>query len=379
MEKIIRILVVILVLQGILTGVMAFTGPSLSGQAPDQALVALKSADVEGITIESGEGGKVTLAKKDGSWSLPELKGFPANSGMVQTFLDALTGLKHGLPVATTAAAQLRFKVADKEFERKIILEQAGGKKSVLFLGTSPGVKQVHARPEGLESTLTVAFGTHQAPVKVEEWLDKSLLTTPEEELLGIEVAGLTITREEVVPPTDKKDEKKGEPKEVRWNLQPLGADEKPNQQEIAKLGRMMGNLSYDGLIEKESDAKTAMDKPVLEWILNRKKGDKVVFKLAKLEKGGQFVVQSSSRGELFRIPSYVGDLLLKNVRKENLVAGPPKPDAKKEVIPGDTDDKKGEIPMMGEDPTLPPLVPNSESSPSVPNFEAPMDPPGKE
>ncbi|MBF0141160.1 MAG: DUF4340 domain-containing protein [Magnetococcales bacterium] len=374
MEKFIRILTVVLVLQGILTGVMAFTGPSLSGQAPDQPLVALKSADIEGITIESGEGGKVILTKKGDAWTLPDLKGFPANAGMVQTFLDALVGLKHGLPVATTSAAQSRFKVADKEFERKVTLEQSGGKKSVLFFGTSPGVKQVHARPDGLESTLTVAFGTHQAPVKVEEWLDKSLLTIPEEDLAAIEVAGLTITREEVAPPADKKDEKKNGPKEVRWNLQPLAADEKPNQQEIAKLARMMGNFSYEGLVENENEAKAALDKPALEWVLQKKKGDKIAYKLAKLEKGGPFVAQSAARGELFRIPSYVGDVLLKNIRKENLVSGPPKPEAKKEAVPGDAGDKKGEIPMMGEDP-----LPMLQSSPPPPASPEDAVVPGKE
>ncbi|MBF0422412.1 MAG: DUF4340 domain-containing protein [Magnetococcales bacterium] len=335
MEKIIRILAVVLVIQVILVGATAFMGPNLDTLPPDQALVTFKAADVNEVSIESGDGGKVSLAKKDGKWILPEQKGFPASSDMVQGLLDTLSTIKHGLPVATSAAAQARFKVADKEFERKIVLSQTGGKQSVLYFGTSPGLRQVHARPEGSEATLSVAFANHQAPAKVDDWLDKTLLSTPEDDIAAIEVNGLTITRVGTPPAADDKndkDVKKSENKEPQWQIQPLTGGETAKPEELARLVRMVAHLTFDGLAENGTEAKGAIDQAQWRLVVKKNKGDPVTIKLAKMEKGDNYLLQSSARDEILRIPVYTGDLLLKTASKEVLVASPAKAEAGKET-----------------------------------------------
>ncbi|MEO5330077.1 MAG: DUF4340 domain-containing protein [Magnetococcus sp. THC-1_WYH] len=351
MEKHIRTLAIVLAIQVILALVMVFFGPALSTQAPDIGLVAFKGSDIDGVSIVGGAGESITLAKKDGHWILPERKGFPANGSQVDHLLEGLSHLKHGLPVATTASAQTRFKVAEKEFERKIVLSQNGTPKVVLYLGTSPGLRQVHARLEGSEATLSVAFATHQAPVKVDEWIDKSILAIPLEEIATMTFAGLTVTPQEPAAPAEKKDIKPEAtnapppPEEkVSWTLQPLASGETANTEELAKLARAIAHLSADGLEEAVGENATAMDKPLLELTVKRKNGTETVFKFAKVEKTNLSLVKFSGRDEIFRIANYVGDMFLKNARKESLIIAPKKEEVKKE-------DTQGAAPLPDQNP----------------------------
>ena len=249
--------------------------------------------------------------------------------------------------------------MAEKEFERKIVLTQNSAQKAVLYFGTSPGLRQVHARSDGMEATLSVTFANHQAPVKVDEWLDKSILAIPMEEINTIEVAGLTMTREEVAATEkDKKEETPDAPKkEPQWKVQPLAQGETPNQEEMAKLARTMAHLSIDGLEVADVEMTAALEKPPLELAIKKKNGARVAFKVARIEKKNLFIVKSSEREELFRIAGYVGDILLKNAKKETLVTMP----AKKEET-GNTSPPQSTLPMghpaIPADPSQEPAVP---------------------
>ncbi|HIJ85079.1 MAG: DUF4340 protein [Magnetococcales bacterium] len=329
MEKTIRILAVVFVVQLVLAAILGLTGSGLGTQAPDTTFFSFKVTEIDDVTIH-GEGRSLHLVKKDNRWILPDQKGFPAHSGQVQTLLESLGQLKHGLPVATTAAAQTRFKVADKEFERKIVLTQNGLAKAVLYTGTSPGLRQVHARLEGMETTHSVAFANHQASVKVDDWIDKTILAIPMEEIVSLDVAGLTVTPGEV-PAQEKKDSGKAASKEeIVWQVNPLAQGESPNQAELVKLMRSIAHLSVDGLEEAGGETAAALEKPALELAVKRKDGSQVVYKVAKVEKKGAFLVKSSAREENFRIAGYVGEQFLKNSRKENLVISPMKEGDKK-------------------------------------------------
>ncbi|MBF0145484.1 MAG: DUF4340 domain-containing protein [Magnetococcales bacterium] len=369
MEKIIRNLTLVLVLQLVLAVVLGLSGSDLATQVPDTTLVSFKAADIDGISIE-GEGSTLTLARKDGRWILPEHKGLPANPGQVSGLLESLSNLKHGLPVATSVAAQTRFKVAEKEFERKIVLSQNSAQKAVLYFGTSPGLRQVHARSDGMEATLSVAFANHQAPVKVDDWLDKSMLAIPMEEIEAIEVAGLTMTREEVAAAEKENKEKTpttgdAPKKEPQWKIQPLAQGETPNQEEVAKLARTMAHLSIDGLEAADAEITAAMDKPSLELAIKRKDGTRIVFKVAKIEKKNLLLVKSSAREELFRIAGYVGDNLLKNAKKEVLL-----------TLPAKKEEKASTPPPQSTLPVEPPGIPAASTTPP-PQSTLPVEPPG--
>ena len=61
----------------------------------------------------------MVLAKADGQWRIADAGDFPADAKRVEQLLERLGGLRTGTPVATSASARARFKVAEREFERR--------------------------------------------------------------------------------------------------------------------------------------------------------------------------------------------------------------------------------------------------------------------
>ncbi|MBF0109047.1 MAG: DUF4340 domain-containing protein [Magnetococcales bacterium] len=333
MEKIIRLLSILLGLQLALAIALAFSGPDLENQTPDMPFASFKKSEIDGVSIQGGEGETVVLAQKEGRWVLPEQKDFPANAHLVENLLESLGALKQGLPVATSATAQGRFKVAEKEFERKIVLSQKGQPKATLYFGTSPGMRLVQARVEGSDAIRTVAFANHQAPVKIDDWIDKDILAITTEEIETIEVAGRTITpvaAAETANKDGKAGEKKeeGQKKEISWNIAPLGQGETPNQEELARLARTLAQLRIDGLETLDPEGKEALKQSTLELSIKRKNGSKTVLKVARVEKKNLYLIQSTTREEVFRIAGYVGELFLKKPLKETLITSPNRPAA---------------------------------------------------
>ncbi|MEW8438320.1 MAG: DUF4340 domain-containing protein, partial [Candidatus Thiodiazotropha taylori] len=83
--------------------------------------------------------------KKAGAWVLPDMADFPVNSDKVQQFFDRLEALRSDTPVATSDGARERFKVSDEQFERRITLTQSDETLARLYLGSSPGMRLIHA------------------------------------------------------------------------------------------------------------------------------------------------------------------------------------------------------------------------------------------
>lgn len=88
----------------------------------------------------------------------------------LHSILTKLSGLKQGFAVGTTAAAVKRFKVADDLFQRHVV--QAGENPvGDLYLGTSPGYRQIHARKAGTENVVAVELSTFELEPKADQWL----------------------------------------------------------------------------------------------------------------------------------------------------------------------------------------------------------------
>lgn len=168
----IRVLSVLLALQLVVTLVLYW--PRQQGAVPSEALVrGLGPESIERIGITDGEGASNALTREGDGWRLQS--GLPADPGKVATLLTALTGGDPGYAIATSDSAATRFRVAEDDFERRI--ELAGdGTERVLYLGTSPAFRKVHARRDGEAGVFVIELNSYDAPTEDNSWLDRSLL-----------------------------------------------------------------------------------------------------------------------------------------------------------------------------------------------------------
>ena len=178
MNRFNQLLVAALAAQVVIAG-----GIYYGGQPPaaDQIQIALLNSEkdqIDRITIDEGDGKQVILSKINGKWQLPDYYQLPAVQHKVDSILNTLQTTKSGWPVATTASSRERFEVSDDSYQKKVVLSQGGNAVQTLYLGTSPGFRQLHVRRSGEDEVYTVKLNSFDFPSQATQWLNKGLLQT---------------------------------------------------------------------------------------------------------------------------------------------------------------------------------------------------------
>ncbi len=169
MNRIMTILVAVLVAQGALALFLNMTGDDYSAFQPEEPLLAVELQTLDAITIEEADK-TLRLERKEGQWQLPKLANAPVSEIKFEQVLGKLNQLKKGWPGATTEDAAMRFKVSDKQFERKLTFYKGETIVQTLFIGTSPGFRKVHVRIDGDHNIYTVEFSAFELSVKPSDW-----------------------------------------------------------------------------------------------------------------------------------------------------------------------------------------------------------------
>lgn len=190
------ILLSILAVQVVLAAGIFYSSNSVSGDVESRPLLETSLEAIDKISIEDSEGLKTVLTKRDGKWILSEYHELPANSISVENMLSRLKNTSNSWPVTTTSSSQKRFKVADDGFNKKIVLARDESTTETLYLGTSPGFRQLHVRRLGEEEVYAVKLNSHDFPVKTTDLLDKTILQ-PEGEIKMIKGPDFSFTRQE--------------------------------------------------------------------------------------------------------------------------------------------------------------------------------------
>jgi hypothetical protein len=362
MQKMIRYLVVLLVAQLLLAVAMSYTGPSLATRPPNTPLFALTGHSVDRIVIDGPEHKQVVLAHKGAGWVLPGTGDFPADGTRVDAFLTRLEGLKHGLAVATSASAQQRFKVSAKDFERRVQLAQGKNTVATLYFGTSPGLRQVHARSQDDKAVYTTNFSTYEAPLKAADWEDKHVLALPSDKIAALTVGDLSLQRVpdaitvpaatpgKTASPAPAPTPTPGKvtaatPAPVtgsttppppapgtHWSATGLADGQVVNQGGVNALADQLARLEIGSVLGREASPAYGLDKPALDIRLTRAGGDKVEYRIGK--QGNDFVLKTSSRPEYFRLPGTAADDLIKAAQHDRLVQAAPAPSAQPAAAP---------------------------------------------
>lgn len=168
----IGLLTALLGVQCLIIGAVLLVNGGSRGQA-GETLLDFDPAAVDEIRISAGDDA-VTVTREAGGWGLPD--GLPADQTRVSEVLDLLDGIDARFPVATSTGAQGRFEVADDDHQRRVVLSAGGETVVDLYLGTSPGYQQVHARRAGDEAIYAIGLSNYQVPAAPDQWLDKALL-----------------------------------------------------------------------------------------------------------------------------------------------------------------------------------------------------------
>lgn len=170
-----KILMGIFAAQILITGAIYIGSHSPSANATQSALLAADQTQIDKIIIEKDKE-KTIISKVDGKWQLPDYHQLPASANKVKTALDKLAQTQSGWPIATTESSHERFEVGDDKFKTRITLAKGDDVVEKLYLGTSPGFRQIHVRKEGGDEVYSVKLNDFDYPASKDSWLDRSLL-----------------------------------------------------------------------------------------------------------------------------------------------------------------------------------------------------------
>jgi len=328
MKRPVAILGALLALQILLAAGLAAEGAQKRRGTARSALFSFDPKAVNRVIVEGPKGARVELVRSGDGWNVASAGGFPAEPGKVDGLLTRLVGLRHGAPVATSAGALLRFKVADSDFERRITLEANGKQLASAVFGTTEALRSVHARAAGAKGVELVDFSTWDAPTTSDEWLDRTALHIPRDEIDAVEVGGVTVER--APPPASAAAPASSSAPHleslVTWRATglPPGANVDPKAADA--LVAAVADLSFTGLAGPEPAGGFGLDHPQLVVSVRRKGGAKAEYRLAKAATGSDWILATSTRPEKFRIAAYLAEELKKDADPGTLSGHPPSP-----------------------------------------------------
>ncbi len=163
----------------LLMALMAGRGAGMAPAEMDAVLLDFDADAVIAIEIQDGDGKMLRLVRNGDGWQLPDLSDSPASANRVSQLIDTLAGLTRPLPVATSADARTRFKVADDGFERRLILRGEGGDIATLLIGDSPGFRRLFARVAGEDAVYDLRMALFDLSVSADDWMELERAETP--------------------------------------------------------------------------------------------------------------------------------------------------------------------------------------------------------
>ncbi|MAT92620.1 MAG: hypothetical protein CME59_08460 [Halioglobus sp.] len=169
-------MLLVLLIQCVITAVVMWPQPASQTSAERPAMLDFDPTAVDSILVGDEYDNSALLERAGEHWRLPELGDLPADRKRVEALLGALARGGRDWPVAATATARQRFRVAEYFYQRRIDLALADGSEHTVFLGTSPGFRHIHARNRAQGAIYSILLNAFDAPATGGGWLDPHLL-----------------------------------------------------------------------------------------------------------------------------------------------------------------------------------------------------------
>jgi hypothetical protein len=299
MRKWISILSGLLIVQLVLALTLNLAQENYQAFQPQEKLLSFEPDKVDGLRIE-GEGESLWLRKQAGRWRLPGHDDFPADQANVKDLLDQLGSLEKGWPLATSAGAAEHFKVAEDDYQRRLTLLSGDQPVATLYVGTSPGFRKVHVRPQGDDAVYSVAFNTWEASPKADDWIDKAMLKLDKDKIERIEMPGLVLQR-----------------KAGQLSLTDLTDGQTADTNAIDDRVEKLADLRIQSLLGSVAKPEYKQDQPVLEIKLTRSDAGPLTYRFSKPDAANYYVLKRSDLAEYFKLPEYSVKPLLDTTREK--------------------------------------------------------------
>lgn len=129
------------------------------------------------------------IVKRDSNWVLASSFDYPVEQTKVTDVLSPIAKLAAAAPIATQASRHAQLKVADTDFERKLVIT-ADGKDITLYIGSPAGSRRTAVRIGGDDKVYAVtgitAFTAGSEP---RSWIDTAYVKIPRDEVGRLIVA----------------------------------------------------------------------------------------------------------------------------------------------------------------------------------------------
>jgi hypothetical protein len=327
-----RHLALLLAAQVLLAVVLGWWQWREPASAAGQPLLVFDKSAVDKLLIEGPDNARVELLRKGGAdgkgaaWMVAQAGDFAADASQADLLINRLHGATAGAPVATSAEAAERFKVADAVFERRITAQAGGKTLGTLLLGTSQGPRQTYARKAGANEVHTVDLASHEVPVKAADWLDKALLRVPLGEIAGIALDGLELTQ--VAPPAPAASATAaasaatgaGSAPVPTWQAQGLKPNERVDNAAADRLAQAIADLRFNGLRGRDEAARKDLGATELRIGVRRRDGRRIDYTLRKLPAGEERALLVSNRPETFTLTQAQAKTLVDAAARKALV-----------------------------------------------------------
>ena len=176
-----KVLIAALAVQLILAVIVLTRGDDSAALKEHPLIAGFDAAKVTRLQVFAGDSNKadagkpdaakpIDLVKRDTSWVLASGFDYPVEQKKVDDVLSPIAKLAAAAPIATQAGRHKQLKVADTDFERKLVIT-AGGKDVTLFIGGPAGARRTAVRLGGDDRVYAVsgltafAVGSRAAPV----------------------------------------------------------------------------------------------------------------------------------------------------------------------------------------------------------------------
>ncbi len=278
-------------------------------------LPALALGEADRIEIASADQ-RVTLARVDGQWRLPEHYALPANAEGVKLLRERIEQLAGLAPVATSTAAQARFKVSEREFERSLSFHQGDKLLARVYLGSPASRNRSHVRLDGLAAIVEAPIALYEVRTDEAGWVDSRLLHLPREQIRAISIGSLRLQAGE--PPADAS----ANAGEVSWQAEGLPAGRSLDAAAAARLVTQLAELNFDAALGTEDKPAYGLAKPLLEIVVERDGAEPRRLSLGKIEGEEAYALRLSDRAERFRLLPYQATPLIEASKPETLAPG---------------------------------------------------------
>ena len=305
MTRTLKTLAAIAAIQVILIALTFSGSADLHGRSDSSKLLDFNRAAIDRLIIAAANDQKTELSKQQGQWQTG--KAFPADQAKLDSLLDKLENLKTGLPVATSKEALRRFKVADNDFERHVVLKQGDTTLAELFVGSGAGARQSHVRKAGQQAIYTAAIGSYDLSATGDDWLDKTLTGFDMKSLVTVTLGDLTLQR-------DKSSD--GEDNQPTWKALNLEDRKALDQEAVNASLTSLSSLRFSKVLGKEAKPEYGLDKPLLSVEIEYGKG-KRRYQFAKLKESEEYTLKISDRDEYFKINTATAQSLLDRFSKD--------------------------------------------------------------